>query len=108
IRGTASDNLPCRSGSDDAMGAHREFVGGRPRFGRCCRELAKNSPEICWEVHQEFADRLSGARRELAGRMLGVRRKKSGAYRGFIGRISRVHWEFAKRSIDGQIMKIVY
>ncbi|RWW07420.1 hypothetical protein BHE74_00028457 [Ensete ventricosum] len=62
------------------MGAHREFVGGRPRFGRCCRELAKNSPEVCREVHREFTNRLPGDCWAFAGRML------------------EVHWEFAERN----------
>ncbi|RWV97721.1 hypothetical protein GW17_00039471 [Ensete ventricosum] len=55
-------------GSDDVMGARREFAGGWPRFGRCCRELTENS----LEVYQEFIDRLSGAYRVFAGRMLEV------------------------------------
>ncbi|RZS26249.1 hypothetical protein BHM03_00059567, partial [Ensete ventricosum] len=50
------------------MGARREFAGGWPRFGRCCRELTENS----LEVYQEFIDRLSGAYRVFAGRMLEV------------------------------------
>ncbi|RWW48280.1 hypothetical protein BHE74_00045660 [Ensete ventricosum] len=60
------------------MGAHREFTGGRPRFGQCCRELVENSPKDCREVRREFPDKLSGAHRVFAGRML------------------EVHWEFIK------------
>ncbi|RWW64818.1 hypothetical protein BHE74_00027914 [Ensete ventricosum] len=45
-----------------SLGAHREFVGGRPRFGRCCRELAENSLKVYRKVRREFADRLFGAR----------------------------------------------
>ncbi|RWW88430.1 hypothetical protein BHE74_00002703, partial [Ensete ventricosum] len=45
---------------------------------RQCRELTKNSPEVCQEVRREFVDRLSGARRVFARRML------------------EVYWEFAK------------
>ncbi|RZR74779.1 hypothetical protein BHM03_00043065 [Ensete ventricosum] len=55
-----------------------ELAGGRPRFEQCCQELAKISLEVCHEVHREFTDRLSGARREFARRML------------------EVHWEFPK------------
>ncbi|RRT39940.1 hypothetical protein B296_00046257 [Ensete ventricosum] len=64
------------------MGAHQEFAGGRPRFERCCRELADNSPEVYREVHREFADRLSEAPRVFTGRMLEVR------------------WEFAEGNQD--------
>ncbi|RZR97306.1 hypothetical protein BHM03_00026481 [Ensete ventricosum] len=60
-------------GSDDAMGAHREFAGGRPKFRRCCQELIENSPEVCQEVRREFTEKLSGARRVFVGRMLEVR-----------------------------------
>ncbi|RZR96363.1 hypothetical protein BHM03_00025369 [Ensete ventricosum] len=65
-------NISSISG-DNAMGARREFAGGWPRFGRCCRELAKKSLEVCREVRREFVDRLSGARRVFVGRMLEVR-----------------------------------
>ncbi|RWW38025.1 hypothetical protein BHE74_00056784 [Ensete ventricosum] len=64
------------------MGARREFVGGRPRFERCCRELAENSPEVYQEVHWEFTDRLLGAHWEFAGRML------------------EVHWEFTEGNLE--------
>ncbi|RWW06309.1 hypothetical protein GW17_00030371 [Ensete ventricosum] len=62
-------------------------------FGRCCRELHKNSPEVCREVHLEFADRISGAHWVSVGRMLRVHRRKSGARRGFIKRMLGVHRE---------------
>ncbi|RWW38179.1 hypothetical protein BHE74_00056605 [Ensete ventricosum] len=55
------------------MGTRREFVGGRPRFGRCYRELAENSLEVCREVRREFTDKLSGTRRVFVRRMLEVR-----------------------------------
>ncbi|RZR86873.1 hypothetical protein BHM03_00014159 [Ensete ventricosum] len=60
-------------GSNDATGARREFAGGRPRFGRCCRELTENSPKVCQEVPQEFANKLSRARRVFVRRMLEIR-----------------------------------
>ncbi|RRT50252.1 hypothetical protein B296_00000175 [Ensete ventricosum] len=55
------------------MGAHREFAEGQLRVERCCRELVENSLEVYWEVHPEFADRLSGDYQESAERMLEVR-----------------------------------
>ncbi|RZR93723.1 hypothetical protein BHM03_00022279 [Ensete ventricosum] len=114
--------------SDDVVGASREFVEGRPMFGRCYRELTESSQEVCREVCHEFADRLSRARREFTGRipesssgvhrqviesspgvrrknagsLLGVRRRKSGAHRGFIGKILGV------RRRDDRTMNIVH
>ncbi|RZS22302.1 hypothetical protein BHM03_00055059 [Ensete ventricosum] len=103
------------------MGACREFAKGWPRFRRCCQELVENSPDVCREVHREFVDRLSGARRVFVGRMLKVRwefaegnrelienssefcrevhreftDRLSGARREFVGKMLGVHWEFA-------------
>ncbi|RWW49907.1 hypothetical protein BHE74_00043870 [Ensete ventricosum] len=106
------------------MGAHREFAGGWPRIGRCCRELAENSPEVCREVHREFIDKLSGAHWVFDGRLLEVcwefakgnrelienspevcwevrwefADRLSGARREFTGRMLGVRWEFAEEN----------
>ncbi|RWW60562.1 hypothetical protein BHE74_00032436 [Ensete ventricosum] len=83
-------------GSDDIVGARREFAGGRPMFGRCYRELAESSPEVCREVCREFAARLSGAYHEFTRRMP---RSSSGVHRQVIGSSPRVHWKNARSSL---------
>ncbi|RWV77727.1 hypothetical protein GW17_00061406 [Ensete ventricosum] len=81
------------------MGARREFVGGQPRFGRCCWELAENSPEVCREVRREFTDRLSGARRVFTERILEVRWEFAEGNRELIGGSSERCREFAEETI---------
>ncbi|RRT38254.1 hypothetical protein B296_00024745 [Ensete ventricosum] len=56
-------------GSDNTVGAQREFVGGRSRFERYCQELVESSLEVYQEVLRELADRLSGARQEFIRRI---------------------------------------
>ncbi|RZS06483.1 hypothetical protein BHM03_00037134 [Ensete ventricosum] len=87
-------------GSDDVVGARREFAEGRPMFGRCYQELVKSSLEVCREVYREFADRLSGARLEFAGRIpgssSGVRPQVVGSSPRVHRRMLEVHWEFTE------------
>ncbi|RZR96488.1 hypothetical protein BHM03_00025526 [Ensete ventricosum] len=94
------------------MGACRDFAGDRLKFGRCYRELAENSPEVCWEVfsrfHRQVVRSSSGVRRKNARSLSRVHRKKLGAREGFIGRMSGVRRKFPERSVDGQTMKIVF
>ncbi|RRT86157.1 hypothetical protein B296_00003606 [Ensete ventricosum] len=77
-------------GSDDAVGACREFVGGQPRFGRCCQELTKSSLEVCREVRRQVVRSSSGVRRKDVGSSSGIRQRESGAHWEFTGRMSGV------------------
>ncbi|RRT37148.1 hypothetical protein B296_00058668 [Ensete ventricosum] len=74
---------------------HWEFVEGN-------RELVENSLEVCWEVHREFTDMLSGAHREFAGRMLGVRWEFIEGNQELVGGSPKGCREFAERRSDNE------
>ncbi|RWW46280.1 hypothetical protein BHE74_00047796, partial [Ensete ventricosum] len=64
-----------------------------------CRELVESSLEECQEVHRDFADRLSGARREFTGRMLEVHWEFTEGNQKLAGGSSERCREFAKETI---------
>ncbi|RWW58799.1 hypothetical protein BHE74_00034305 [Ensete ventricosum] len=76
------------------MGACREFARDRPRFGRCCRELTENSPEVCREVRREFVDRLWELGCSLEVYLVFVE-----GNRELVGGSSERCWEFAEETI---------
>ncbi|RRT54599.1 hypothetical protein B296_00035250 [Ensete ventricosum] len=93
-------------GSDDTLGAHREFARGWLRFERCCWELIENSLEVCREVRREFTDRLSGACRVFAGRMLEVRWEFAEGNRELAGGSSERCREFSEEMIGQQTLYV--
>ncbi|RWW46634.1 hypothetical protein BHE74_00047419 [Ensete ventricosum] len=97
------------------MSEATRLCGSWPRFRRCYWELVENSPEVCWEVHREFTDKLSGAHRVFIERMLKVRWEFiegnqelvenspevcQEVYREFADRLSGARWEHTGSSLE--------
>ncbi|RRT62136.1 hypothetical protein B296_00041032 [Ensete ventricosum] len=102
-------------------GTRREFARGRPRFGRCGRELTKSSLKVARvlddvvessaRVYQRFVGKFVGSSltgcRELTERMLGVHREFTEGDRELARCSPEGCREFAERSINGYTTKIV-